>query len=193
LSPAAALALAFILGAVIGGVGGYLGAHTPIGQPAVVATPAVSASSSVYIVTGISGSTIQAIGTGGAVISIHTTGTTSYQEGGLPATFKDIKLGLQILVKGKTGTKFVRTATRILLIDPTVAGTIQTITSSGIVISVGGGSTVTISITPGTRIVMASTSKPVALTSLHRGEKVKAYGKVMASGIFGAAVIDITP
>jgi len=193
-SPLAPFALVFILGAILGGLCVVVVGHAAKAEPAVVvATPIpFSESTAVYTVTGINGTIIEAVGPGNVPISIFTLKNTSYQEGGLPATFADIKPGSQIVVKGHKGTTYSRVAARILLQDPAITGTIQGVSSSGIDVKTIDGTTITLTITTATKVVDARTNLPVNLSALKTGGKATAFGSMVASDVFGATVIDIS-
>ena len=189
------LAFILILGAILGGVGGYLVGRSDIIIRSVIVPTSGTTHTIIYNVTGVTGSTIETISSDGVPVLVYTTTTTSYQRGGFPATLSDIKAGARITIKGKDATRYTRTADRILIVDASVSGMIQEISGDLIRLKVSTANStnnITVALDTSTRIYEQRSRQPVNRSSLHVGEKATAYGAMLESGAFGAAIIAVT-
>ena len=186
------LAFMLVLGAILGGAGGYYAARSGIVSTPTVAKSLTTTQTIIYNVTGVTGSTIETISSDGVPVLIGTTSTTSYQRAGFPAKLSDIKAGTRITVKGHQATKYDRTADRVLIVDAIVSGTIQEIASDLIEFKAPTGS-ITVALDASTQVYDARSHQPINPSSLHVGENATAYGAMLGSGAFGAAIITVSP
>jgi hypothetical protein len=184
----------FGLGAILGGAAGYVLGYgsSPRSAAKSTSTP-VAPASQFYTVTGVSGTTIEVVKPDGTPLLVFTTPATTYAREGLNASLSDIKPGMLIAVKGKTGTGYQRIAARILIEDVFIFGTVQSILNNKITLSGSGGNTITVSLNPGAHVLNASTHQAISQSTLHTGVQVHAYGEILASGDFSADVLLVSP
>lgn len=188
------LAFVLVLGAILGGIGGYFAGRSEVISPSVVKPTPVTAHTIIYNVTGVTGSTIETISSDGVPVLVYTNSTTSYQRAGFPATLSDIKAGARITIKGNDSTRYTRTADRILIVDAIVSGTIQKISGDSIELRASAANittTITVALDSSTQVYDQNSHQPVNRSSLHIGENATVYGAMLESGAFGAAIITV--
>jgi hypothetical protein len=186
------LATAFVIGAILGIAGGYF-VVSSVKSASSIATPTTSIATS-YIITGMGDQSIIAVRSDtGQPVLISTTSKTSFQRAGLPDTFDDLSIGLQITVTGQAVTSTHLDADTIQVQDTRLSGQIQGIDSTGVsVLTIAnGGSQFTISLTTHTRVVDSLTHQLLDLTALHVGLQIRAYGSLSPGGSLAAAIIMI--
>lgn len=189
------LATALVIGAILGGAGGYFAASSGKSSSAVVPKATHTATAPIsYIVTGKGDQSIVAIrsDTGQSVL-IATTSKTSFERAGLPDTFDDLSIGLQITLTGQTITSTNIDADSIQVQDTRLSGQIQSIDSTGDtrLTIVSGAKQFTISLTAHTKFVDYLTHQVLDRTALQVGKQIRAYGSISPTGPLAAAIIMI--
>lgn len=192
-SPWGRTALIFVLGAILGVIVGYVTGHASVATAprSTTTVNAPTSSTPIYNVTRVTGTSIMSVGPDGLPMLILTTNETTYQRAGLPAKFSDITAGSRIMVKGNQGTTYKRTASRILILDATISGKIQSIKDGNLVVKALAGSSISVALHPRTQIQDAVTHKSVNQSALHAGQTVHVYGEMTASGTFDAILIAV--
>lgn len=189
------LATAFVIGAILGVAGGYFVASS--GKPASAAVPIATHTAPApvsYIITQKGDQSIVAVRTDtGQSVLVTTTSKTSYQRAGLPDTFDDLSIGLQITLTGQAVTSTNVEADSIQIQDTRLSGQIQSIGGTGdtVLTIANGDKQFTISLTAHTRIVDFVTHQPLDRTMLRVGVQIRAYGSISPTGSLAAAIIMI--
>lgn len=184
-----AAVLAFSIGVLLGArfVPGLL--HQATGATA-TPTP-VPLSEIVYTVTSVNGKTLVVVRPDGTPLIAHTSPDTSYQREGLSAAFTDISVGLRIKIRGQFQSDGSMAAARILIFDPSVSGTVASISASALTLSTKTGGSINVRLSSNTKIVDVKTHQPLELSSLKVGEKASVFGELKPDGAFDAVVVTV--
>ncbi len=166
-------------------------------------TPAASSSSAAPVKThrhhagGPSGvvvsvsSTTLTVHTKSATSTIGLASTTKYREGGTSVTVSDLVAGdhVKIRLAKKSATP---TAAVVVIVPPSVTGTVGALDASGFTLSTTSGKTDTVTTSSST--AYRSGKQPASASSLHDGDRVRVSGQLSATtGSISAASITILP
>jgi hypothetical protein len=185
------LVLAFVAGAVVSLLvvgtalkAGVIDRPSPIAK---VGTPA-PISPSVYIVTGTTTSTIQAVSPDNHPLLINVAPGTTFQREGLPAALKDITIGTRVNVRGKFTPDGSINAGRISILDPGLSGIVKSLGTSSLRLKVKAH-ILAVVLTSTTKIVDSRTRSPVKLSAIQPGQRIQIYGTLNAVGKLDAIIV----
>lgn len=156
-------------------------------QPPAASTPVTAP---VLTVEAVKGKTLLvALSSSGAVVIITISSSTTFKLGDLPGTATDIAIGDQIQVKGKKGIGGDVTADRVLILLPTLSGTVLRINSTGLVLQDSTYRTFKVTMNQQTKISSATTNQAVIASDIQVGASVKAMCVIGASGTLTAVSV----
>jgi len=142
------------------------------------------------VVTAVSSNTLT-IHTKSATSTVGLASTTKYKEGGTDVTVSDLVVGdhVKIRLAKKSATP---TAAIVIIVPPSVTGTVGALSAAGFTLSAAGGKTDTVTTSSST--VYRSGKQITSASSLHNGVRVRISGQLSpANGSISAATITILP
>lgn len=126
-----------------------------------------------------------------ATDTVGLSSTTKYKEGGTDVTLSDLVVGdhVKIRLAKKAATP---TAATVLIVPPSVTGTVGALSAAGFTLSTPAGKTDTVTTSAAT--VYRSGKQATSASSLHDGDRVRVSGQLStASGSITAATVTILP
>ncbi|HEX9530989.1 MAG TPA: DUF5666 domain-containing protein [Acidimicrobiales bacterium] len=136
----------------------------------------------------VSGSTITITDGQGFQRTIHTSGGTTYDLGGQPASAGDVKAGERVFALGTVDAdKTDLDATKISVILPRAAGIVQSVAGGTITLTEPGGATQKVTTTPST--VYRSNGATASASDVKVGDFLVATGQKQADGSIVATTV----
>ncbi len=143
-------------------------------------------------VSSVNGSTIKIKDVMGFTRTIHTTGATTYTRGGQPATSSAVTNGAQIAAQGTVdGNGTDLDATKVAVLLPRVAGTVQSVSGQSFVVQGVDGATHTVTTTGSTTFHQGQSQ--ASLSDVKQGVRVVAMGERQSNGDLTATSVQIAP
>ncbi|MHB1502679.1 MAG: DUF5666 domain-containing protein [Acidimicrobiales bacterium] len=136
------------------------------------------------------GSAEMTIHTKGSSLSVVLTSATKYREAGRSVSESALSRGEHVRV-GLVKSSSTPTAARILILPPSVSGSIATLSTTGFTLSAKSGTSYSVVISPST--VYRSGKQPASVSSLRVGEHVRVTGTSPSSGSVDATAVTIIP
>jgi hypothetical protein len=144
-------------------------------------------------VKSVSGQTLTIQDFMGFTRTIHTSSSTTYTRGGQSATSSAVTNGAEIAAQGtvdKNGTDL--DASKVAVLLPRVAGTVQSVSGQSFVVQGPGGATHTVT-TTGSTTFHQGRSQAASLSDVKQGVRVVATGDRKSNGDLTASSVQILP
>jgi hypothetical protein len=138
-------------------------------------------------VTAVGATSITISQPGGGTKSIAVTSSTTYTQAGATVSKSAVAVGDRIVAQGTVDTSGNFTATSVTIQPATVRGTVQSKTSSTIVVS-ANGTTATVNVNASTRYVVRGQTNPT-LANIAVGDRIAVQGTRNADGSITAALV----
>lgn len=144
------------------------------------------------VVTGVTPTQLT-ITTKGSTSTYLITSSTTFQEAGAPVAASAVAPGdhVRIRLVKSAAPATAATAATVVVLPPTVSGTVGTLSPSGFTVASRGG--VTHSVVTSSATVFHSGKQTVSASVLHDGEHVRVTGSTLANGSTAATTVRLLP
>jgi hypothetical protein len=174
----------FLRAPAVGSNSSSTGPSSPV-ETVVIVLPHVSGK-----VMSVNGSVVVVAQQDGLNVTVKTSSSTTYQQGGQSAPASDLQAGTEVFVTGTLSSDHDQIdATTIEIVLPSVAGRVTGVSGTTITITTFGGTTETV--TTGSSTAFTDSSGKTTIASVARGDFLLASGRPGSNNSFAAVSVRV--